>query len=129
MINRLGSCRCGQVKYEVRGPPLRVGICHCTDCRQESGSAFTFFGVWPQSEFDAAGNTVLYEGRRFCPRCGSRMFSCEGNEVEIKLGTLADAPTSYLPTYELWVKRREPWLLPIDGAEQHWEDRRPPSGD
>jgi hypothetical protein len=74
-------------------------------------------------------HTVLYEGRRFCPRCGSRMFSCEGNEVEIKLGTLADAPTSHLPTYELWVKRREPWLLPIDGAEQHWENRRPPSVD
>jgi hypothetical protein len=59
MINRLGSCRCGQVKYEVRGPPLRVGICHCKDCRQESGSAFTFFGVWPQSVFDAAGDTVV----------------------------------------------------------------------
>jgi len=36
-----GSCLCGQVRITVRGPPDRVGICHCTDCRQESGSAFT----------------------------------------------------------------------------------------
>jgi hypothetical protein len=53
------------------------------------------------------------------------MFSCDGEEVEIKLGTLADAPSSYVPTYELWIRRREPWLLPIDVAEQHWEDRHP----
>ena len=24
---------------------------------------------------------------------------------------------------ELWVKRREPWLRPVDGAEQYEEDR------
>ncbi|MBY3250233.1 hypothetical protein HFO14_18530 [Rhizobium laguerreae] len=36
-----GKCLCGQVRISVRGEPLRVGICHCTDCRRESGSAFT----------------------------------------------------------------------------------------
>ncbi|WP_429133169.1 GFA family protein [Ensifer sp. 4252] len=123
MINRLGSCRCGQVKYEVRGAPKRVGICHCKDCRTESGSAFTFFAIWALREFSTTGEAVLHGGRRFCPKCGSRMFSYDEAEAEIKLGTLADAPTPYRPTYELWVKRREPWLAPIEGAEQHWEDR------
>jgi hypothetical protein len=33
------------------------------DCRQET--ALTFFGVWPLDEFDAAGETLLYAGRRF----------------------------------------------------------------
>jgi hypothetical protein len=28
-----------------------------------------------------------------------------------------------VPSYELWVKRREPWLRPIEGAEQYDEDR------
>ncbi|MEK1864852.1 MAG: GFA family protein, partial [Rhizobium leguminosarum] len=27
-------------------------------------------------------------------------------------------------SYELWVKRREPWLRPVEGAEQYDEDRR-----
>lgn len=45
MRTLVGSCSCGDVKVAVRGEALRTGICHCTDCRQESGSAFTFFGV------------------------------------------------------------------------------------
>ena len=31
-----GTCRCDQVSVTLHGAPLRVGICHCTDCRQES---------------------------------------------------------------------------------------------
>ena len=67
-----GSCLCGQVRISVRGEPLRVGICHCTDCRQESGSAFTFYAIWPVGQFEHAGETSEFRGQRFCGRCGSR---------------------------------------------------------
>jgi hypothetical protein len=123
MSTLTGSCRCGRVRIAVRGEPTRIGICHCTDCRQESGSAFTFFAVWPAGRFESKGDTVEYSGRRFCPECGSRMFSADDNEAEIKLGVLSEAPTPLAPTYELWVKRRESWLRPIEGAEQFDEDR------
>lgn len=118
-----GACRCGQVSLSVRGEPIRVGICHCTDCRQESGSAFTYFAVWPATHFEYDGETTEYAGRRFCPICGSRLFSANEDEAEIKLGILTEAPTDLNPTYELWVKRREHWLRPLEGAEQHDEDR------
>jgi hypothetical protein len=117
-----GACRCGQVRIAVQGEPTRIGICHCTDCRQESGSAFTFFAVWPAGQFEATGKTLEFAGRRFCPVCGSRLFSADDSEAEIKLGALG-APTDLSPTYELWTKRRESWLRPIDGAEQFEEDR------
>lgn len=120
---RTGSCRCGSVGYTVKGEPKRTGICHCTDCRQESGSAFTFYAVWPASEFASTGETIDHQGRRFCPKCGSRLFSLGKGEAEIKLGSITDAPTGLRPTYELWVRRREVWLLPIEGATQHDEDR------
>lgn len=120
---RFGSCKCGQVGFQVDGEPTRVGICHCTDCRQESGSAFTFFGVWSASDFQFIGETIEYEGRRFCSTCGSRLFSVNETEAEVKLGALDEAPTSLAPTYELWVKRREVWLLPVAGAAQFDEDR------
>ncbi|MGF6178050.1 GFA family protein [Ensifer sp. 4252] len=124
MTKRLGSCLCGQVKYEVKGEPIRVGICHCANCRRESGSAFTFYAVWTRDDFHATGETTLaHNGQRFCTRCGSRMFAYDEDEAEVQLGTLSDAPTKLVPTYELWVKRREPWLAPVPGAEQHWEDR------
>ena len=120
---RAGQCLCGQVQVAVRGDPVRVGICHCTDCRQESGSAFTFYAVWPRDQFDRTGDTSERRGQHFCPRCGSRLFALDEHEVEIKLGILAEAPTSLVPRYELWVKRREPWLRPVEGAEQFDESR------
>ena len=45
-------------------------------------------------------------------------------EAEIKLGILSQAPAGLVPGYELWVKRREPWLRPIEGAAQYEENRR-----
>lgn len=118
-----GRCLCGQVRLAVRGEPKRIGICHCTDCRQESGSAFTFYGIWPADQFEHAGETSGFSGRRFCPKCGSRLFSADDEEAEVKLGILDIAPTGLTPTYELWIKRRETWLRPVDGAEQFDEDR------
>jgi hypothetical protein len=103
--------------------PKRVGVCHCTDCRQESGSAFTYFAIWPVSNFETKGKTAEHAGRRFCRTCGSRLFSVDDNEAEVKLGMLTDAPTPLTPAYELWIKRRENWLAPIEGAEQFEEDR------
>ena len=119
----MGRCRCGQVRIAVRGQPTRIGICHCTDCRQESGSAFTFFAIWASDHFDYKGETAEFSGRRFCPACGSRLYSANDIEAEVKLGVLSDAPTGFVPSYELWIKRREPWLLPIADAEQFEEDR------
>lgn len=126
MVIRTGGCRCGRVKFSVEGEPSRIGICHCTDCRQESGSAFTYFGVWPVGKFKSDGETIEHEGRRFCPACGSRLFAVDvdEDEAELKLGSLEDAPTGLVPTYELWVKRREPWFKPLEGAEQFDEDRQ-----
>ncbi len=123
MTMREGNCNCGRVRYRLRGEPKRIGICHCTDCRQESGSAFTYYGVWDAAAFETTGETALHEGRRFCPACGSRVFAVDEREAEVKLGTLQDAPTGLTPTYELWIKRREPWLPPVKGADQFLEDR------
>ena len=118
-----GKCLCGQVQLSVRGEPLRVGICHCMDCRQESGSAFTFYAIWPAAQFEHRGETAEFQGRYFCPQCGSRLFSVDDKEAEIKLGILSEAPTTLVPSYELWIKRREPWLRPVPGARQFDEDR------
>lgn len=118
-----GACRCGRVRISVRGAPLRTGICHCTDCRQESGSAFTFYAVWPVQQFERVGETSEFGGRHFCPRCGSRLFSVDDREAEVKLGIVSEAPTRLVPGYELWIKRREPWLRPIEGAKQYEENR------
>ena len=118
-----GKCLCGRVALSVRGEPIRVGICHCMDCRKESGSAFTFYGIWPAEQFEYSGEISDFQGRCFCSHCGSRVISVDAREAEVKLGILSQAPTPLMPSYELWVKRREPWLRPVEGAAQYQEDR------
>ncbi|MBY5566429.1 GFA family protein [Rhizobium leguminosarum] len=119
---RIGSCLCGAVAYRVEGEPLRTGLCHCADCRKSSGSAFTFFAVWPRQAFSYSGDIATFSGRSFCPVCGSRLFCLQEAAVEIRLGSLDSAPTDLMPSYEVWIKRREPWLNPLPSAGQFAED-------
>ena len=64
------------------------------------------------------GATADYEGRHFCPRCGSSLFGRSGDEVEICIGSF-DKPSLVRPSYELWVRRREDWLPPFPVARRH----------
>ena len=125
MSTLTGSCRCGRVRIAVRGNPHRIGICHCTNCRQETGSSFAFFAIWPADQFKTKGETAGYSGYRFCPECGSRVFAPAAHGVSVKLGTLTDAPTNLAPEFEIWTKRRESWLRAVDGAQQFEEDAKP----
>src|SRR5438552_5954938 len=123
---RSGGCLCGAVRYSVRGDPVHVGRCHCADCRKESGSAFTVYGQWPVEAFEVSGEISSYAGRGFCALCGSRLLDPvdPGDTlIEIRLGSLDEAPFELKPEAEVWVKRRESWLLPVDGAAQHDENR------
>src|SRR3954469_12399927 len=123
-MERTGRCLCGAVSYRVTGDPVHVGRCHCADCRKESGSTFTVYGHWPRAAFVLAGELAAYEGRSFCPVCGSSVGTFDDAElVEIRLGTLDDPPFELEPQTEVWVKRREPWLHPVEGAAQYRENR------
>jgi hypothetical protein len=124
---RTGGCLCGAVRYTVRGEPVHVGRCHCADCRKESGCAFTVYAQWPIEDFELSGEVASYHGRGFCPRCGSRVLNPPDpgdTHVEVRIGTLDDAPFGLTPEAEIWIKRREPWLDPVAGASQHDENRR-----
>lgn len=98
---RHGGCACGNIRYSVSGDPLRVGLCHCTDCRRTSGSAFTFYGIWPLAAFKCEGQTSRYKDRSFCPTCGGQVFALSDTEAEIMAGTLDQAPSDLVPQYEL----------------------------
>lgn len=118
-----GRCLCGAVTFRLRGRPLRVGLCHCEDCRRTSGSPFTMFGIWPRAAYEGSGELGTFQGRSFCPVCGSRVVCLTDDEAEIMVGCLDSPPTALAPGYELWVIRREPWLLPLAHARQYERDR------
>lgn len=117
-----GGCLCGDVRLVASGQPYRVGICHCLDCRRHHGALFYAAAIFPQAAVTMEGVTHDYAGRHFCPRCGSSVFACFTDEIEVHLGTL-DAPDQLMPTYENWTVRREAWLPPFPFAHHYAHDR------
>lgn len=116
------GCLCGAVRITARGRPRRVGICHCLDCRKHHGALFYAAAVFPEEAVSVTGETHAYEGRHFCPRCGSSVFARTDDEIELHLGAL-DAPDQLVPEYELWTRRRESWL-PEFAQMQHFAGNR-----
>jgi hypothetical protein len=118
---RHGGCSCGAVRFTLRGEPLKVGICHCTECRKATGAVAMAYADWPRSAFTLSGEAREYRGRSLCPISGSRIFHLSSDEVEVMLGALDEAPGDLAPTREGWIKRRERWLTPL-GVPQFEED-------
>ena len=117
-----GGCLCGRVRLVATGRPLRVGLCHCMDCRKHHGALFHASAVFPATAVTVSGRTAHYEDRFFCPACGSSVHSQSGDEIEVHLGAL-DAPDRFVPDYELWTVRREAWLPPFPGCRRYLRDR------
>jgi len=98
-------------------------------CRKETGSLGNFFAVWTSDHVSVTGETgswrLTTDNRHFCATCGSSVFALidGANEIEVRVGAFDDAPTEFTPAYELWTPRRERWLDPVDGAEQHVGNR------
>ena len=117
-----GGCLCGDVRIRASGQPLRVGLCHCLDCRKHHGALFYAAAIFPEEAVRIDGEARAFGGRHFCPRCGSSVFARAAGEVEVHLGTL-DEPDRLAPTYESWTLRRESWLPPFPLATHHERDR------
>ena len=120
-----GGCLCGDVRLVASGRPYRVGLCHCLDCRKHHGALFYAAAIYPQEAVSISGATHAYQGRHFCPRCGSSVFGRSEDEIEVHLGAL-DAPDQFMPTYENWVVRRESWLPDFPLAHHYARNRESP---
>ena len=78
-----GHCLCGDIKFEYDGPLGPISLCHCSQCRRASGSAFAASAPVQTVRFRyLAGEELVreYESRPgkfrgFCPRCGSQLYS------------------------------------------------------
>lgn len=126
MTSHEGGCQCGAVRISATGKPDRVGICHCLDCRKHHGALFYAAAIFPASAVIVEGDTTNYQGRHFCPRCGSSVFAVSpdatDNEIEVHLGAL-DTPNIFTPDYELWTIRRESWLPEFPGTQLYERGR------
>ncbi|MFS4580597.1 GFA family protein [Phaeobacter sp. C3_T13_0] len=119
-----GGCLCGAIQLKAVGSPLRVGICHCKDCRKHHGALFYAAAVFPEDAVLINGSSQHYKGRHFCGTCGSSVFAQSGNEIEIHLGTL-ETTSGLVPSYESWCRHREDWLPEFTNTTGYIRDRGP----
>ena len=124
-----GGCMCGAVRYTVAEKPLATGLCHCNRCRPQSGSAFSTVIFVHRSAVAITGETADFEDvgssglkvlRRYCPRCGSPLFTVPDvtpDLMMVKAGGI-DSNEWFHPIWELFVGQRRPWVAPVPGAAQ-----------
>jgi hypothetical protein len=127
-----GHCLCGQVTYTCDAEPIISGICHCTECRRQSGSAWSMVVGVERDSIEIKGEslgdfvTIGTDSespvhRHFCTNCGSPIVSLpewSPDVAFIKAGTLDD-PTVVEPELEAWCESAVPW----SGMDQSREDR------
>ena len=124
---REGGCQCGGIRYQIEGDPIALAICHCTDCQQQSGSAFGMSLIVPQAAFrvtlgeprsftkqaDSGNETKCF----FCGDCGVRIYhspSAMGTTYNVKPGTL-DERSWLRPSVEVWTSSKQPWVAVPEG--------------
>ena len=121
MGSRTAACCCGQLRIDVHGEPLGIGVCHCLACQRRTGSVFAALASFAApyevtgtaSEYVRVGDQGAQFTFRFCPRCGTSVFHTEeGREhvcVGVAVGAFAD-PSFPPPQDSFYDCRRHPWV-------------------
>lgn len=122
-----GRCNCGAVRYILTAAPLAVAACHCSNCRRQSGAAFSVNLIARADAMEIEGALSAYLDadtesgqpveRQFCGACGSPIRSvpqASPKIVAVKAGTL-DQPEAFAPGMHIWTSSALPWVqIPPD---------------
>lgn len=114
-----GGCHCGSIRYTLDPSDLHhSALCHCTDCRRQSGAPMVAWACVPRAAVTITGEPVEYHssenGRRFfCGRCGSSLFYANEASLpgllDIQVATLDD-PAAISPTMHVQTAERIDWM-------------------
>lgn len=116
-----GRCLCGAVTFTVDGPLGPAVVCHCTDCRRCTGSAFNV-GVRVERAvfritsgapkgFTSHGDSGRELTRHFCADCGSPLFTSAPKHPAhyfVKAGAFDD-PAVVRPVRQDWMRSAVDW--------------------
>ncbi|AEI95556.1 GFA family protein [Roseobacter litoralis] len=118
-----GSCLCGAVTFTTTVTPQEPVMCHCSQCRKQSG------GIWSTayvdfSDLSFSGDVSWYAAssagkRGFCPICGSFLFWKPNDEstINIALGAL-DGDTGLKLEKHIYVANKGDYYSINDGLPQ-----------
>jgi hypothetical protein len=124
------TCACGQASITLNALPTMHGVCHCTNCKRRTGSAFGISAYFDRTAVvERAGETNIYafhhaaqdqdQERHFCAVCGTTLFwfvSALPEKIGIAGGCFADGGLPE-PTYSVSERNREAWV----SLPEHWQ--------
>ncbi len=133
-----GQCLCGVVRYKITASPLASRTCWCRVC-QFIGAGSATGNVWCPSdalvsegelrEFTSTADSGSRMHRRFCPACGTHMFSDAESRPHltfVRAGTLSNRELA-APTLTIWTAQAPSWACISEDLPQ-LEGQAPPAG-
>ncbi|WP_375429463.1 GFA family protein [uncultured Sphingomonas sp.] len=116
------ECNCGQLRATCTGTPDRISVCHCTNCKRRTGSAFGWNASFHASVVKTVGDYHSFARRtdsgrtntyHFCPICGSTVFydvEMRPGMTSVPAGAFASADFPK-PTVQVFGQRRVSWCV------------------
>ncbi len=120
-----GSCLCGAVTIAVKGDLPGPNVCHCSQCRKQSGHYWASTDV-PRDRLTVEGEKNLrwYQSsekvrRGFCETCGSFLFwDPVGRETTAVAMGAFDGPTQTKLSGHIFVADKGDYYDIADGLPQ-----------
>jgi hypothetical protein len=121
-----GHCHCGAIAYEAEVDPETVGICHCTDCQNLTGTAyrvsvpvrdgtFRLLRGTPRIYRKTTAESGTHRLHGFCPDCGSPVYVRgidDPPRYSLRVGTIRQR-TQLPPKRQIWCRSVLPWATNI----------------
>ena len=116
-----GKCVCGAVRWESSEAPIVTRWCWCRECQYLGGGSGTVNSAFRTATFKVTGKTSDHVGiansgnrmhRRFCPVCGTPLFSeaeSRPHLVFARVGTFDD-PDLAKPAMTIWTASAPGWV-------------------
>lgn len=115
-----GGCLCRAVRYSFSAAPIVTRVCWCRVCQYIGAGSGTVNVCFPSAALSLAGelrefSLIADSGnvvhRRFCPACGTHLFSAaqaRAHLIFVRAGTLDD-PEVARPAMTIWTSAAPSW--------------------
>jgi hypothetical protein len=115
-----GGCLCKAVRYQLNAAPIVTRICWCRVCQYIAAGSGTVNVAFAREalsvsgelgEFVMAADSGNVMRRRFCPKCGTHLFTASDARPQLiflRAGSLDD-PELARPAMTIWTQSAPSW--------------------
>jgi hypothetical protein len=126
------------VRFRISAEPIAGRVCWCRVCQYIAAGGATVNAIFPVESLSVEGELSEYVSvadsgsrmhRRFCPVCGTHLFSASEsrpNLVVVRVGALDDREI-VRPSATIWTKSAPSWAC-IDPELPRIDGQPPPVG-